>query len=508
MTPAASPALQPAIPLGRPAPADRQALRIREPVSVDRTRIKVRWRKTNILSFIGSRFLLFCVLSVQICFALAIATGLQSMVPNAPKAPPVTGLFCAMTGGLILIAAWIAVRGMRRQSGERDRNRAVSDLMETVLDTSPEWLWAVDGHGNFTFSSTASATILGYKPAELIGRPLSLVIDLDELAGAREAGDDVFRENGSAWTGVMVSCRHRNGAVVWMEVSGRSRPTREGPGLGFEGTSRPLPPQALPAVLRKGISERIGSIVKGGTILTAFQPIFELATGTITGVEALARFPSDDGRSVDHWFNEATSVGLGEELEFAALEAALRRSAKLPQHLDVALNLSPDTCLDPRLPGLLKRSGLAVDRIILELTERLAVDEYAPLLNALEPLRRRGLRIAIDDVGSGFASMRHILRLRPDIIKLDRSLIAGLDNDHGQRALGAAMVEFARQIGAQIVAEGIETQAELAAVTKLGMACGQGYFLGRPTLHSVDWAAWRDTLMGDRDKVGSPSHSA
>jgi EAL domain-containing protein (putative c-di-GMP-specific phosphodiesterase class I) len=232
-------------------------------------------------------------------------------------------------------------------------------------------------------------------------------------------------------------------------------------------------------------------------ILTAFQPIHELTTGNITGVEALARFPSDDSRSPDHWFNEATSVGLGGELEFAALEAALHNTAELPEHLYVALNLSPETCLDPRLPGFLEQSGLAVDRIVLELTERLAVDEYAPLLAALAPLRRHGLRIAVDDAGSGFSSMRHILQLRPDIIKLDRSLIAGIDSDQGQRALGAAMVEFAKQIRARIVAEGIETQAELTAVTQLGMTSGQGYFLGRPTIHPTDWADWNKAHTSD-----------
>lgn len=467
----------------------------------------VRRHKTNILSFIGSHLLL-CVLSVQVAFALAIVTGLHSLAPNAPQSPAVAGLLGAVAGGLILIAAWTAGRGIRRQCKERDRSRAVSDLMETVLDTSQEWLWAVDGHGNFTFSSRASATLLGYEPAELIGRPLSLVIDQDELASARQAVADVLGEKGTDWTGVTVSCRHRNGAPVWMEVSGRSRPTRDGLGPGFEGTSRPLPTQTVRTLLKKRIRERIDSTVQGGMILTAFQPIHELATGTITGVEALARFPSDDGRSPDHWFNEATSVGLGGELEFAALEAALRKSAKLPEHLYVALNLSPETCLDPRLPGLLKRSGLAADRIVLELTERLAVDEYAPLLAALEPLRQHGLRIAVDDAGSGFASMRHILRLRPDIIKLDRSLIAGLDSDQGQRALGAAMVEFARQIGARIVAEGIETQAELKAVTQLGMTSGQGYFLGRPTLHPADWTAWHKARISDSKTRGGSTETA
>lgn len=459
----------------------------------------VRRRKTKIQSFKASHMLL-CVLSMQAAFAIAIVIGLYFWAPNARETPAIVGVLSTVAGGLILLAGWTAVRGLRTQSREHDRSRAVSDLMETVLDTSQEWVWAVDGHENFTFSSRASTTLLGYEPDELIGRPVGTVIDPDELASAREVIAGQLGDHGPDWTGVRISYRHRNGAPVWMEVSGRSRPTREGPRLGFEGSSRPLPTQTVRALLKSRIRERIGSTVQGGMILTAFQPIYELATGTMTGVEALARFPSDDGRSPEHWFSEATSVGLGGELEFAALEAALRKASKLPEHLYVALNLSPDTCLDPRLPVLLERSGLAAERIILELTERLAVDEYVPLLAALEPMRQSGLRIAVDDAGSGFASMRHVLQLRPDIIKMDRSLIAGIDIDWGQRALGAAMVEFAHQIDAHIVAEGIETQAELTAVTELGMTSGQGYFLGRPSLHPADWAAWHKSDISDSTK--------
>ena len=155
----------------------------------------------------------------------------------------------------------------------------------------------------------------------------------------------------------------------------------------------------------------------------------------------------------------------------------------------MALNVSPATCLDARLPKVLERIRSALERIVLELTERLEVERYAPLLSALEPLRCRGLRIAVDDAGSGFASMRHILRLRPDIIKLDRSLIAGIHDDDGQRALGFAMTEFARRIGATIVAEGIETDAELAAVAAIGMASAQGYLSAGPPLTKTSGSA-------------------
>jgi EAL domain-containing protein (putative c-di-GMP-specific phosphodiesterase class I) len=216
----------------------------------------------------------------------------------------------------------------------------------------------------------------------------------------------------------------------------------------------------------------------------------------VIGVEALARFVDDDGGSPEHWFSEAAIVGLAADLEFAALESALAAADRLPGHLYVALNLSPETCLDPRLPGFLEEAGVDLDRVVLELTENLAVAAYAPLVAALAPLRADGLRIAIDDAGAGFASMRHILHLRPDIIKLDRSLIAGIDKDPGQRALGAAMVEFAHQIQAALVAEGIETESELAAVTGLGMHAGQGYVLGRPSADPRKWAAWQPADPG------------
>jgi len=468
----------------------------------------VRRRKTNILSFIGSHLLL-CVLSIQVAFALAIIAALQIGSPSIPDSPLLATILGTTAAGLILTAAWTGTKGIRTQCRQRDQTKAVSDLMETVLGTSHEWLWTVDGRGCFTFSSQASTRLLGYEPSELVGNPITLVIDPDELAGARQSAALVLDEPGSTWSGVTVACRHRNGAPVWMEVSGTSRPARDGTGIHFEGTSRLLPTPTVRTLLTQRIRERIDSTVHGGTILTAFQPIHEFPTGTITGVEALARFPSDDGRSPDHWYNEATSVGLGGELEFAAMEAALLKSAKLPPHLYVALNLSPETCMDPLLAEFLEQSDLGVDRIVLELTERLAVDDYAPLLASLEPLRRRGLRIAVDDAGSGFSSMRHILQLRPDIIKLDRSLIAGIDSDQGQRALGAAMVGFATQIGARIVAEGIETQAELTAVIELGMTSGQGYFLGRPSIHPADWAAWhqpRSMIPNQPHQLPRPQH--
>ena len=134
--------------------------------------------------------------------------------------------------------------------------------------------------------------------------------------------------------------------------------------------------------------------------------------------------------------------------------------------------------------------GLPLGRIVLELTEHHEVTDYGQLGEALTPLRCGGLKVAIDDAGAGFASMRHIVELKPELIKLDREVIAGINADAGLRALGAAMVGFAAEIGASLIAEGIETEAELATVRDLGMTAAQGYMLGRPTVAVEEWNRW------------------
>ncbi|WP_436065229.1 EAL domain-containing protein [Arthrobacter sp. LjRoot14] len=153
----------------------------------------------------------------------------------------------------------------------------------------------------------------------------------------------------------------------------------------------------------------------------------------------------------------------------------------------------------------MRNSGLNPGRIVVELTERSAVADYARLAEALAPLRSAGVRIAIDDVGAGFSSMRHILRLSPELIKLDRTIVAGVDCDPNQRALCTAMVSFASQIGASLVAEGIQTNAELTAVTEMGVNIGQGYLLGRPSVLPSDWSRWRQrnrsSANGDADSL-------
>ena len=248
----------------------------------------------------------------------------------------------------------------------------------------------------------------------------------------------------------------------------------------------------------ESLSSRVEAVLKDRMLITAFQPIHDLANGGVVGAEALTRFVSTGSDAAEDWFAGARDVRLGSDLEFASLESALTAAKDLPESLYVALKLSPSTCLDPLLAGLLERSGIPPERIVLELTEALTSEQPAAIVAALAPLRRNGVRLAVDHAGSYFSSIRHIRHLRPEIIKLDRALIAGIDTDTLRHALGEALVGLAEQIGAVAIAQGIETCAELAAVTDLGMAAGQGYFLGRPTTLRADWNAWNvaglDTL--------------
>lgn len=245
------------------------------------------------------------------------------------------------------------------------------------------------------------------------------------------------------------------------------------------------PPAATPAL-------KIGEILTGGMLLTAFQPIVDLTTGATTGVEAFTRFAGDGTEDADHWFAAAAVASLGRELEFAALESALGAAVHLPPQLYVALKVSPAVCLDPLLPGLLQGSALTPGRTVLQLTEALTDAQLTAIATVLAPLRRQGVLLGVDHAGSYVDSIRHIRQLRPDIIKIDRGLIAGIDTDYLRHAFGDAMAGFAGKLGATLVAEGIETGAELAAVRSLGITAGQGYFLGRPTTSPEDWAHWHE----------------
>jgi EAL domain-containing protein (putative c-di-GMP-specific phosphodiesterase class I) len=227
---------------------------------------------------------------------------------------------------------------------------------------------------------------------------------------------------------------------------------------------------------RTEIEGRLDPVVADGGPVVLLQPIVDLATGGRVGAEALSRFPAEWGRTPDVVFAEAHSVGMGHALELQALERAA-------EHLDrvagyVAMNVSPATVLTPACGELLGR--LPLDRVVLELTEHDEVEDYDVLLATLAPFRAAGLRLAIDDVGAGFSSLRHIVVTSPDVIKLDRSIAAGVAGDHVLATLVGSLVTFAHGSGARVVAEGVETADDAAALRTLGVDFGQGWHFGRP----------------------------
>ena len=211
----------------------------------------------------------------------------------------------------------------------------------------------------------------------------------------------------------------------------------------------------------------------GDTLRIVFQPIVDLATLRVVGYEALSRFASD--RPADQWYAEAQAVGLGVELEMLAISRAV---ADPPPDGYLSVNVSPGTLasdafrefLDERMWG----------RLVVELTEHVGIDDYASLGTSIDRLRERGGRLAVDDAGSGYASMRHVVSLAPDIIKIDRSLVASMDRDSGRRELARSLSRFARSTGASVVAEGIERPEEYDTCREVGIDCGQGFLFGAP----------------------------
>ncbi|SMC68226.1 EAL domain-containing protein [Rhizobium sp. RU36D] len=230
---------------------------------------------------------------------------------------------------------------------------------------------------------------------------------------------------------------------------------------------------------RDTLSDRISGAMARGQPDIVYQPIMRLDGMTRAGCEALSRFSGPPQQGPDRWFADAATVGMRLAMEIAAVRKALEGYKPLwGDGAYLALNLSPQTVIESDLAEVF--AGYPLERIVLELTEHEQVEDYEPLMKALAGLRSKGLRIAVDDAGSGYASLRHVLSIRPDIIKLDVSLTRSIDMDPVRQALAAAIVSFGGHVSCQIVAEGIETEQELLTLQGLGVRLGQGYLLARP----------------------------
>jgi EAL domain-containing protein (putative c-di-GMP-specific phosphodiesterase class I)/putative methionine-R-sulfoxide reductase with GAF domain len=222
--------------------------------------------------------------------------------------------------------------------------------------------------------------------------------------------------------------------------------------------------------------ELVEQLCQPGAITTVVQPVVRPGDQVIVGYEALARMSIEPTHPPDWWLNQAEELGLRRKLEIACL-AAIACLGPVPEGRLLFINLSPSTLADPAALALV--SSLP-GRVVIELTEQEAVIDYAELRTHLTRWLSQGLRIAIDDAGAGYSSLRHVIELSPDFLKLDRELIRGIDQDRTRRALVRSVLAFAREVGTSVIAEGIETSRELEVLRDVGVNLVQGYLLARP----------------------------
>jgi len=240
----------------------------------------------------------------------------------------------------------------------------------------------------------------------------------------------------------------------------------------------------------KRLRNRIDRVIANDEMRIVFQPILDSQSLDVVGVEALSRFDATPQAGPDVWFAKADTVGRQLELELMAIRKALRDAASLPSGLYIAINVSPNTFRSAALLPALLNGGIQPDRLVLEITEHASIEDYAPLQEMRAQLPALGIRLAVDDAGSGYASFRHIVALSPDIIKIDRGIVAGVDRDSARSALVASVVSFARSANMTTVAEGVETTHELLHLKALGVHGIQGHLISAPTRRPEDWSHW------------------
>jgi EAL domain-containing protein (putative c-di-GMP-specific phosphodiesterase class I) len=221
-----------------------------------------------------------------------------------------------------------------------------------------------------------------------------------------------------------------------------------------------------------------------GGLTVHLQPIVDLATGVTFAMEALARFRHAPGRPVEEIFASAHEAGFGYLLEAASLRAALGRRSELPDGVRLAVNVSPDVLLHPVVA---RGWATDLDGVIVEVTEHRA-SSPAALQDELARLRGRGAAIAVDDVGTGYAGLLRLATMRPDFVKLDRSVVTGVQTNDAQAAVLEALVHFSHRMRSTVIGEGVESVEDIAALVEFDIDYGQGWAIGgvTPDVQDID----------------------
>ncbi|GLY93764.1 hypothetical protein Acsp02_10200 [Actinoplanes sp. NBRC 103695] len=366
------------------------------------------------------------------------------------------------------------------------------DAFDQTVHTSHGWAWRIDHDRRILHSSDGIRALLGYDPEDVLGSDVLDLLHCDEsrpLILARLQSEAATKN----WDDWQTRLRHRDGSVRHVRSSVTPILSKEGRGSGnrivaYRGFTTDVTAEVVAAAAdqarelqEQAAHARISAVLADPRALQiVFQPIVDVRAHRTIGMEALSRFAGEPYRTPDVWFDEAWQVAQGPALELHAIGVACAQLATLPADIYLSVNVSPQTMSTPRFTTLLADLGADAHRIVVEVTEHAAVTDYDVLAAAVKRLRGFGARVAVDDAGAGYSSMQHVLRLTPDIIKLDRGIVAGIDEDAAKRALVTAMTGFAASLNMTVVAEGVETDAELKALIGAGIHHAQGYLLGRP----------------------------
>jgi PAS domain S-box-containing protein len=367
-----------------------------------------------------------------------------------------------------------------------------TQAMATTEALSRDWVWEADTDYRLTYSNDAVRDLLGYEPSALIGVSGRDLVDPAVLPDVDVLMQHNLEERGTPVPDgpLELPWRHADGHTVILQGSSSDIRDERGGIVGYRGTRRVLTDQMVAERAVAAGAARVSRAVADKALDIALQPIVDFATGRLSGVEALARFR--DGRPPDIWFREAAEAGLALDLDRLCFTTALDLLPGLPEGRDLSINATPELIVDQVFRQRLAGSNLPCERLIIEITEHVRINSYEDIAEALAPLRERGVRLAVDDTGAGYASLKHVVQLRPDIIKVDRSLVSHATSDAARRSVITSLVLLALDLGASVTAEGVETPSELETLAVLGADHAQGYLFARPTTDPARWSRWWD----------------
>jgi PAS domain S-box-containing protein len=353
------------------------------------------------------------------------------------------------------------------------------DLDWSFADRLGDMISAHAPDETYRYVSAAAKDLLGYEPEELLGTRAYDHFHPDDVPKVEASHRSAL--GGAPFT-IIYRIRHKNDEYVWVETTNRIVTDAEtGEVVEVLSCTREVEHRETMGTVdeeeRDASMMRVNGVLADEAIDPIYQPIVELKSGRTIAYEALSRFPGDPAHTPDRWFEDAWRVGLGIPLELLAVRVAATALPRLRPDVGLAINASPPAVA---AQGFLKSLGDDVDRVAVEITEHLRVDDYEEVSMKLAALRKAGGQVAIDDFGAGYASLQHILKMSPEWIKLDTSLTERIGRDNVAQALVRALVSFTDSIGVRVVAEGIENADGVEMLSDLGIRFGQGFHLGRP----------------------------